>query len=360
MKIAITGGHITPALAVLEELQKKKDTQVVVIGRRQALDSEKTVSFEYEEVRKHNIEFIDLKAGRLTRAISLQSLINLLLFPVGFIGSFFILTQTRPQVVLSFGGYIALPVSVVAYLLGIPVFTHEQTMLSGVTNKIISHFCKKVFVSYEESARDFPTNKVEVTGNPVRSAILEGTKKLFTPSDRPVIYITGGSLGSHSINVHIEAILDTLLKKFTVIHQIGNVAQYGDWDRLSMRKSEYYYPVKHVTEDEIGWIYSVTDLVVSRSGANTVSELIVSGLPAILIPLPWSGGGEQRAQAAFLKEAGVAVMFEQDQKSEDLLSTIESVYENRSQYKKMYSNLSAQKELILSASKKIADGISSV
>ena len=163
MNIAITGGHITPALAVIEELQKINGVTITVIGRRKALDSENTESFEFEQVMKKNLRFINLKTGRVTRTVSLQSIYNLFLFPVGFVSSLFILKKIRPHVVLSFGGYIALPVSLIAYLLHIPVFTHEQTIRTGFANKIISRFCKKVFISYEESADDFPRQKVLVS-----------------------------------------------------------------------------------------------------------------------------------------------------------------------------------------------------
>ena len=309
---------------------------------------------------KKNLRFINLKTGRVTRTVSLQSIYNLFLFPVGFVSSLFILKKIRPHVVLSFGGYIALPVSLIAYLLHIPVFTHEQTIRTGFANKIISRFCKKVFISYEESADDFPRQKVLISGNPVRSEILMVKKKLFSTPARPIIYITGGSLGSHSVNVHIEVILDALLKQFMVIHQVGNVAQYGDWERMSKRKSEYYFPVKHIMDDEIGWVYSVADIVVGRCGANTVTELIVCNLPAVLIPLPWSSRGEQREGADFLQQSGVAQVFEQDRDSTELLKTIQSVYENRSKYKKMYEQLIPQRTRILSASKKIADEITAV
>lgn len=340
MKILITGGHITPALAVIEELERQKTGKIVFIGRKYALDFEKTPSFEYQVIKKRGIKFINLRAGRLSRILSLKSLLNLLKFPLGLTGAFRVLKKEAPDLVLSFGGYVALPIGLAAYGLKIPVFTHEQTIIPGLTNRLIGRFAKKVFVSFPASKKYFKQEKVELTGNPLRRAIFKVKKKPFVISqNQPTIYVTGGSLGSHSLNLQIEKILPQLLSKFQVIHQVGDTEQYQDFERLSNINHKNYFIKKHFYDDEIGYIYSISDLVVSRAGANTIFELIALKKPSILIPLPWSAAGEQLTQAQLLKDQAVADVFNQDDESELLLSKIAKVVKEIRQYKKNFAPL---------------------
>lgn len=320
MRILITGGHITPALAIIEELKKYENIEFVFVGRKHALDFEKTLSFEYQSIKKLGIKFIELKAGRLTRIISLRSLVNFLKFPCGFFRSFKILKQEKPDTILSFGGYLALPIAVAGWLFKIPIYTHEQTLIPGLTNRLISFFARKIFISFPQTKKYFTAEKVIFSGNPLRTSIFQIKKKAFKllKNKKKVIYITGGSLGAHSLNVLIESILDKLLKQFIVIHQTGDVKEYGDFEKLSKMEKQDYFVQKHFFDSEIGFIYSIADLVISRSGANTIFELIALKKPAILIPLPWSAGGEQKAQAMFLKDKGVVEIFFQDNARDDL------------------------------------------
>lgn len=335
MKVLITGGHITPALAVIEELKKHPGVKIIFVGRKNALDFEKTLSFEYRSIKRLGIKFIDLKAGRLTRTVSLISLINFLKFPLGFFAAFKILTREKPDIILSFGGYLALPIAVLGWLIRIPVFTHEQTLIPGLTNRIIGLFAKRIFISFPQAGQYFDRKKVVFTGNPLRSSIFSSRlvfrkpsqvnqgltgggfnfaklKKTTQETDKKVIYITGGSLGSHRLNLLIEAILPKLLKNFLVIHQTGDTKQFRDFERLSKINHRNYFIKRHFFDDEIGLIYSLADLVVGRAGANTVFELIVLKKPAVLIPLPWSAYGEQETQARLLKRKGVAEVFYQN------------------------------------------------
>ena len=139
MKLLITGGHLAPALALIEEIQKsKKEVDVIFVGRKHPIDKEKTLSLEYKEIIKKKLTFVSLEAGRLTRIISLSSLIGILKIPIGFLKSFFIINQYRPDIIMSFGGYLALPLVFWGYIFRIPIFTHEQTIKPGLANKLIS------------------------------------------------------------------------------------------------------------------------------------------------------------------------------------------------------------------------------
>ncbi len=349
MKILITGGHLAPALAVIEELKKTKpNADIIFIGRKYALDSEKTVSLEFKEITKRKILFIPLQAGRLTRLLSIRSARSLLRLPLGFFNAFFIVRDQRPDIILSFGGYLALPIVFWASIFHIPVFTHEQTIKPGLANKIIGTFSKKIFVAFKESKTNFDARKTIVTGNPVRQSIFEIKKKPFLINkDRPVIYVTGGTLGSHSINEHIKNIIRELLKKYIVIHQVGDTKEYHDFESLLELKAKlpadiqsHYFLVKHFFEDEIGYIYSLSDLVVGRSGANTFFELVNLKIPAIFIPLPWASGKEQQFHAEIFARNQTGEIFHQIETSDKLMRIIDKMINNIDSYKDNFKSLS--------------------
>src|SRR5437016_2502209 len=164
-KVLITGGHLTPALAVLEELQSKK-WSVAYVGRKYALEGDTSFSAEYQVIHQKDISFHNITTGRLQRSFTRFTLLSLLKIPIGFLQSTFILLQERPSLVMSFGGYIAVPIVIVAWLCGIPIITHEQTIKPGLANRIIAWFADVICVSWKESASHFPAAKTVVTGNP--------------------------------------------------------------------------------------------------------------------------------------------------------------------------------------------------
>lgn len=350
MKIIITGGHVTPALAVIDKLNDSycgKTAEIVFVGRKYAIDGEKTLSFEYKEVSKRRIKFINLYTGRLTRTFSIRMIVNLLKIPIGFFNALRIIKKENPDRILTFGGYIALPIALGAFLSNIPLYAHEQTIGIGLANKIINCFATKIFVAFAQSAYHLNTKKIVVTGNPVREAIFQIQKKPFSINNaRPVIYITGGSLGSHSINLHIKKILPSLLKKYNIIHQVGDTKEFQDFESLSKLKealkstsNNCYYLFKHIYDDEIGYIYSISSLIIGRAGANTFFELIALGKPAIFVPLPWSAGSEQQKHAAIFKIAGAGEVFNQNEASDKLLLLIDKIMDNINNYKNNFNKL---------------------
>lgn len=349
MKVLITGGHLTPALAIIEEIKKTRPkTEIVFVGRKYALDSEKTVSLEYKEITKRKIQFVPLQAGRLTRIISFRSIRSFFRIPLGFLNAFFIIRNLRPNVIISFGSYLALPLVFWGYFLKIPIFTHEQTIKPGLSNKVIGFFVKKVFVSFGEAREYFSPSKVIITGNPVRSSIFKVIKRPFEiKKTKPVVYVTGGSLGSHSINEHIKKIIDKLLNDYIIIHQVGETKEYHDFEdlvelkkKLPRELSDRYYLVKHFFEDEIGYVYSITDLVVGRAGANTFFELANLKIPAIFIPLPWASGKEQQFHAEVFAKNQIGEIFHQIETSDKLLRLIDSMIDNIGSYRKNFRSLS--------------------
>jgi UDP-N-acetylglucosamine--N-acetylmuramyl-(pentapeptide) pyrophosphoryl-undecaprenol N-acetylglucosamine transferase len=340
MKIIITGGHLSPALALIDKLKEIKRIQIVYIGKKYNLDSEKSLSLEYQEIKKRGFPFYHLNTGRLTRIVSFTSIINLLKFPFGLLQSFSILKKEKPDLIFSFGGYLGLPVALCGFILNIPIYIHEQTINPGLTNRILSSIAKKVFVSFPQTKNLFPKNKVVVTGNLIRREVFTSTKKPFTiKKTKPVIYVTGGSLGSHSINILIEKILPQLLKKYIVIHQIGGVKQYHDFERMKAYQNPSYFPVKHFFLDEIGYVYQTADLVIGRAGANTFFELLALKKPVILVPLPWSANQEQQKHARLFKQWQLGEIFDQNDNHKRLLSLIDKMIENLNFYRNNFSRL---------------------
>jgi UDP-N-acetylglucosamine--N-acetylmuramyl-(pentapeptide) pyrophosphoryl-undecaprenol N-acetylglucosamine transferase len=228
MKIIIIGGHLSPALAVIEEL---KNEEIYYLGRKHAFEGDKAISLEYEEVSKLGIPFYSINAARLQRKFTSRTIPSLAKFPSGFFQSLKALKQIKPDVVLGFGGYVSLPVVLAAFFLRIPIVIHEQTLEAGFANRMEAKFARKICISWQSSEQYFPKQKTVLTGNPLRGIVLNA-KPFKEETGLPKIYITGGSSGSHSINLLVEKSLKELLEKFTVVHQTGDARRHADFERL--------------------------------------------------------------------------------------------------------------------------------
>lgn len=336
MKVAVIGGHLTPALAVTEVL---KGEEIIYIGRKHALEGDQALSLEYRTITSLGIPFKSITTGRLQRKFTKHTIFSLLKIPVGFVQSFFILRRFKPHVVLGFGGYVSLPVIFAAFLQRVPIVIHEQTLEVGLANRIASFLATKICVSWESSQRFFPRGKTILTGNPVREEIIEVfDNSVKETGEVPLIYITGGSLGSHSINVLVEKIIKRLLPNARVIHQTGDAQEYQDFERLSYLRDSLidefkkrYLPQRFLEAKEVAQVLKNADLVVSRAGINTITELIFLNKPSLLIPLPQ--GQEQRKNAIFLNEIGLAeVKLEENLTPDDFLNTLKYIFENYSKY----------------------------
>lgn len=336
MKIIITGGHLSPLLAVLETLPN--DCQVLIVGRKHPFEGDTSLSLEYQTANKLRIPFKSIIAGRLQRTFTRYTLGSLFKFPIGFFQSLQIVRKYAPNVVISFGGYISLPVVLSAKLFNIPIVIHEQTLGGGLANRIAAFIADKICISWESSRKYFPTPKTILTGNPMRKFKL--TSIAFKiPKDRiPLLYITGGSTGSHTINVAIEKCLNTLLKHYRIIHQTGGSWDFKDFARLSLlrgkisdtRLQKRYIITKFVKSSDVGSIISACDLVISRAGINTITELLYFRKPTLFIPL----NDEQMENANFLKKIELAEILPQDLLSgKKLLSLIQSMMKKKSLYK---------------------------
>ena len=318
MRVVFVGGHHTPALAVVDTLarkakSKKQKAKIFWIGHKFSMWGDKNVSAEYQEVTQRGIPFYDLKAGKLYQTLHPLKLLRL---PFGFLQSFYYLLKIRPRLIVSFGGYLAPPVVIAGWLLGIPAVTHEQTVEGGWANKLVAKIARIVFLTWERSLQHFPREKCVVVGNPVRKAIFAKTQ--IRNSNLKTIYVTGGKQGSHVINEVVKEALPELLKKYNVIHQSGRSSVFNDYQTLKTLTSHIsphlrsrYILKDYFTEEEIGAVFAAADVAISRAGANIVYELAALGKPSILIPIPWASHDEQRKNAQLLVDAGSAVILEE-------------------------------------------------
>jgi len=363
-KVVITGGHLTPALAVIEELQKR-NWEIIFIGRKYATEGDRTLSVEAKLIPQLGIPFYPLTTGKIRRHFDFLAIASLGKIPLGFFRAFFYLLRFRPNIVLSFGGYLSAPVVFSAWLLKIPVVTHEQTTVKGLATKFNSLFAKKIAVSWNVELKEFPQDKTVLTGNPVRKEIFkidEGIwKALNFERGLPLIFVTGGNQGSHTINMVVGKIIPQLVKIANVFHQSGHLSALGDFEELGRIRASLppelkrrYYIKKYLTAVEMGTLLNKADLVISRAGANTLTELAALGKPCILIPLPWLYKDEQRKNAKMLKEAGIAEVLPQAQLSEKrLLRLIQKMLNNSSFYQK--NSWRAKKLVNLEAAQRIAN-----
>lgn len=310
MKIALIGGHLTPALAVIDALPK--DANVIFLGRKYALEGDTSVSLEYKTITERGIPFIPVTTGRMQRKITKHTFTSFFKIPYGLAQAVKILQKEKPAIVVGFGGYVSIPVALAAHLLRIPVVIHEQTLEAGLANKIIARFATKVCISWQHSAAFFPKSKTVLTGNPIRKFQSHNTEFVIEKHTHPVLYITGGSAGSHAINSIVEGALGRLLQHYIIIHQTGDAKAFNDYERLINLKESLppamkkrYHVTKFVRPEEVGYFMQHADLVVSRSGMNTVTELLSFGKPCLLIPLPYGQRNEQLKNAQFVKKVGI-------------------------------------------------------
>lgn len=365
-QIVLTGGHHTSALAVIDALTASGlPCQFYFVGHRHSMHGVTSDSVEYREVTTREIPFYDLKAGKLYRT---YDIVEWLRVPGGFFQALAILIKIRPSIIISFGGYLAVPVILAAWLLGIPSVTHEQTVTSGWANRLIARFVRQVYISWPESAKFFPRKKVVLTGLPLRKEIAALAKELgrTQPSEpsskksRPTIYVTGGKQGSRVINEALRGCLKELLADFEIIHACG-VIDHQDFlkieDELPQELKAHYVVKDYFSESEIAEVFRVANLVVGRAGAHTVYELAALGKPAIFVPIPWVSHHEQQKNAEVLAALGLAKILPQDQLNPSSLR--ESCREMVSQLSQLEGPQNRARQLVdLKAAEEIATEIS--
>lgn len=336
-KFLIIGGHMTPALALLHKLQAEKQQNIVWVGHKYAQTNSTNESAEYKLITSKNIKFINLRTGKVWRKINSKTwklaLNSFVQIPLGFMRAFWIILRERPKVIVSFGGYLAVPLVISAWILRIPSITHEQTITVGLANKIIAKFANQVLISWQDTRQYFPASKTIFTGNPIRREVLEVTTTNYQfARNLPLLLIMGGNQGSHAINSRILPIIKTTLKDFNIVHITGNSSLTTDHqEAIALKQSlpqeltNSYIVKESVFGAEIGELINKADLMITRAGANTVTEQLVLGKRAILVPIPWASQNEQYKNAKILEELGLGIILEQNEQltSQSFLAAID-------------------------------------
>jgi len=329
--VFFTGGHGgSAAYAVIEKLVGK-DIDIHWIGPKYAYEDKKYLSFEFRSFPKLGVTCHAIRSGRIHRKFGKNTIVSFFKLPLGFLAAMKIVFFKRPKLVVSFGGFAAFPVVFAAKIMGSRVFIHEQTVGAGLSNKVSSFFADRIFLARKSSLKYFPRKKSVLVGNPVRWSVLS-IKPKTRISSPPVILVTCGSRGSQVVNAALKPILRDILEHYRLIHQTGD----PDYKEIELIRStldpkfrKRYEIYRFLDPDLMASFLDESDIVVSRAGANTVSELIIAGRLSILIPIPWVQRNEQFKNAKLMAKCKLGVILKQEElTSESLLKTINDLFEN--------------------------------
>jgi UDP-N-acetylglucosamine--N-acetylmuramyl-(pentapeptide) pyrophosphoryl-undecaprenol N-acetylglucosamine transferase len=311
-RVAMTGGgtagHVIPGLAVAEELARRWAGSVFWIGSGSGI--------ERQLAERAGLPFKAIPAGKLRRYFSLRNVSDIAKVAAGIVASIAILRRERPRLLFSKGGFVSVPPVLAARLLGIPCFTHESDFDPGLATRINARFCEKLLVSFPETLGFLPpgwAGRTEVTGNPVRASLAsadpaKGRRFVGCGSRAPLLFIVGGSQGSSFLNGLVASCLPELRALAFVAHQMG--------EREYAQASGANYFTTAFLADEMPHVLAAADLVVCRSGANTLAELAALGKPSILVPLSTSGSrGDQIRNAEVFRRAGAAIVLREEDAS---------------------------------------------
>lgn len=352
--ILLTGGHAaTTGIAVIEEIKKRMPkAKISWVGSKAAVSGSKVTTLEYKIYPTMGVEFFTINAGKLQTKFTRHTIPHLLMIPVGFFQALLLVLKLKPKVILSFGGASSFPIIFWGSAFGIPTILHEQTLAAGRAAMASAYIVSKIALSREESLKHFPKGKCVITGNPLMSSILS-VPPITTHHLPFTILIMGGSRGSEFINEEIFKILPELIKIYKVIHITGE----RDFEKYRDLKLKNYRVLPFVDPREMAKYYIESDMVIERSGANSVSELLYVKRPAILIPLPRTFMGEQVKNARYAENFGIArVILETEVSSESLMLIIKSTISNWSKTVSKVKNMTSPD---VNASGKVVDLIES-
>ncbi|NPA16062.1 MAG: undecaprenyldiphospho-muramoylpentapeptide beta-N-acetylglucosaminyltransferase [Deferribacteres bacterium] len=312
-----TGGHLFPALEIARAL-RQNGAEVFFVGVKRGIEARRVPDAGFD------IFFVPFEG---VRGRGLRSLIALLKLPLSFFATARVFKKVSPSFVVCTGGYTSFPVGVMALIFGVPLYLHEQNIVPGWTNLVLSFWAKKVMISFEESKDKFRVFRIFHTGNVVRQKLLE--EGFSFPSLKELsLLIVGGSRGARSINRAVVESLDVMRRlKLKVVHQTGE----EDFDWVKKRYEELF-PEAEVLPfiEDMNGAYRKANLVICRAGATTLFELSAVGRAAVLVPYPFAVGDHQRKNAEVLAKRRAAVLIDNsDFNRENLTKVLSRFYFNR-------------------------------
>lgn len=327
-KIVLTGGgtagHVTPNIALLPSL-KEAGYEIYYIGSYTGI--EKTL------IEDLGITYYGISSGKFRRYRSAKNLSDPFRVLKGLSQAKKLMKQIKPDIVFSKGGFVSVPVVLAAGSKKVPVIIHESDMTPGLANKIAMRKATKICCNFPETIKYLPEGKAELTGSPIRQELLQGDKEKARKlcgfnSDKPVIMIVGGSTGAVKVNEAVRGILPELLKDFQVVHLCGKGKNDPKYDN-----TPGYVQFEYISE-EMRDLFALSDIVISRAGANAICELLALKKPNILIPLSANASrGDQILNAKSFKEHGYSmVLLEEEVNNESLLAAVKELFDKKDEY----------------------------
>ena len=333
-KIVLTGGgtagHVTPNLALVPKL-RELGYEIYYIGSVDGI--------EKELVSSAGIPYTAVSTGKFRRYFDMKNFSDPVRVLKGIGEARAALKKIRPDVIFSKGGFVAVPVTRAAKSLGIPVVCHESDMTPGLANKLSMPAAQVICCNFPETMKDLPSDKAVLTGTPIRPELYLGDRAkalAFTglTGKKPVLLVTGGSLGAMFINDAIRSALPDLLTRYEIVHLCGK----GKLDN-ALTEREGYVQYEYISE-ELPDLLALADIVVSRAGANSICELAALRKPNLLIPLSARASrGDQILNARSFEQQGFSMVLEEEEVTTlTLLEAVDTLYRDREKY------ISAMKE----------------
>ena len=327
-KIVLTGGgtagHVTPNMALIPGLQQR-GYEIKYIGSYEGI--------EKKLIEEIGIDYTGISSGKLRRYLSAKNLTDPFRVIIVYSEAKKFMKVYKPDIVFSKDGFVSVPVVLAAKKYKIPVIIHESDMTPGLANKLSFSAASTICHNFPETAEYLPKGKSLLTGSPIREELRSGDKLAglnmcgFT-ANKPIIMVIGGSLGAVAVNEAVRKALDTLLEKYQIVHLCGK----GKTD-ASLNNVPGYKQFEYI-KTELKDLFAMSDIVISRAGANAICEIVALKKPSILIPLSARASrGDQLLNAASFKKQGFSELIEEEDLTTDLLiNTINSVYDNKTKY----------------------------
>ncbi|MBR6250532.1 MAG: undecaprenyldiphospho-muramoylpentapeptide beta-N-acetylglucosaminyltransferase [Bacteroidales bacterium] len=343
MKVIIsgggTGGHIFPAISIANALREiDPSTEILFVGAKGKMEMEKVPAAGYE--------IVGLPVAGFHRKINLRNICRNMLFPFRLLGSMItarrVLKRFNPDVCVGVGGYASGPVLRCASQKGIPCLLQEQNSYPGVTNKILAAKAKRICVAYPDMERFFPKEKITFTGNPVRQSLQgaidreEAAKFFGLDPNQSIILVIGGSLGARSINNGISATLDDLQPGVQLLWQTGKMYYADIQQKLKEQPRANVHAYDFIKR--MDYAYAIADVVISRAGASSISELALLGKPCIFVPSPNVAEDHQTKNAMALVSREAARLV-RDSETRTLLAEAQLTVSDKEQLEKLATNI---------------------
>jgi len=328
-------GSVSPLLAIKETMDNQQiSAEFLWIGTKNGL--------EKQIIANQNIPYKSVASGKLRRYFSFKNFIDPFKLIIGVFQAFFIIRRYKPDVILSAGGFVCVPVIWAAALLGKKSIVHQQDIRTGLANKLMAPFATRITVAFEKSLESFDKQKALHLGNPVRPSLLAGKKEIAIKEfglepDLPTVFIIGGSLGAQELNKLVVGSITRLIDFCQIIHVVGagNKIEWLDKEKFGAKAMRYHqyeflsHNLKHA--------FAGADLVICRSGLSTLSELAALQKPTVLIPIP---GHQQEENADYFQKNHAAMRLDQNSTTAvDFVEQVRDLIENKYSLERLSQNI---------------------